>query len=365
MASSSSHEMTTASLLAMVGDWPERRVLTALVVIVVALTVATPLFPDLESVTLLVLPVMLAGWRLSRRSVVILGVIVAIAVAVQVAATPNARTIVAGVVVLVTVAIAYRYASLRERWGLTATQGVGILLDLRDRLRQQGELPESPPGWTVGRALRSAEDDALRGDFTLALSGGARLQVVLVDVSGHGVDVAPRAGLLVGAFGGLLGAVPPERLLPACNDFVCRQGWAHDYATAVHLALDTATGRARVWTAGHPSALVRRADGTWVRAESRGPVLGLRPDPRFDVAEVQLGEGDTLLMLSDGLLDERGDEPLAGVYAAVDGWARADSSPIGPALLTEVARSAEDDQALVLVRRDAVPAASPPTTSGG
>lgn len=332
-------------------DASERRVLTLLVLVVVALAALKPAFPDLNPISALVLPVMYAGWRLSRRSVVILGAVTAVAVGVEIAVSPVGRTIIAGGVVLVTIVIAYRYAALRERWGLTATQGVGILLDLRDRLRQQGDLT-SPPGWTVGSALRSAGDDAMRGDFTLAVQEDGRIQVVVVDVSGHGAQVAARASLLAGAFGGLIGAVAPEELLPACNAFVCRQGWTQSFATAVHLVLDTRTGEAEVRTAGHPPAYLRRVDGTWRAAVSRGPVLGLRPDPSFEPARLAVQPGEVILLLSDGLVDEVAQRPVAGVQAAVDGWT-GDPGPVGVELLADVRPSVADDQALIVLLREA------------
>jgi hypothetical protein len=332
--------------------WPERWVLAGLVAVVVVLTAVKVLEPDAEPVSALVLPVMVAGWRLSRRAVVVLGAVVAVALVVIVATSPFEGTVVSALVVMVTVVIAYRYAWLRERWGLTATQGVGILLDLRDRLRQQGELPDGPDGWTVGRVLRSADDDAMRGDFTLALREGPVLQVVLVDVSGHGARVAPQAGLLAGAFGGLLGAVPPDALLSSCNAYVCRQGWSHTYATAVHLTVDTDTGQAVVRSAGHPPAHLRRATGEWVPSTARGPVLGLRPDPQYVPDVLTLRPGDTVALLSDGLVDERGESPAVGLTDAVDDWAESLLPAVEDALLASVTPSASDDQALVLVRRD-------------
>ena len=52
------------------------------------------------------------------------------------------------------------------------------------------------------------------GDFLVAGAGiDERMEIVLVDVSGKGVDAGTRALLLSGAFGGLLGATPSEEFL--------------------------------------------------------------------------------------------------------------------------------------------------------
>jgi hypothetical protein len=333
--------------------WPERRVLGLLVLSVLLVAALALLFPDLVPLAVLLLPVMLAGWRLTSRSVVVLGAVVLAVVVGAVVVAPLGRVWVSSGVVLLGVGLAYRYARLREQWGLSATQGLGILLELRDGLRRQGELV-SPPGWTVGRALRSANDDGMRGDFTLALERDGLLQVVLVDVSGHGADVAAHAGQLAGAFGGLLGAVPPHRLLPACNDYLLRQQWRSTFATAAHLTLDVASGQAEVRCAGHPPPLVRRVTGQWEPAPAAGPLLGLAAEPRFAPSPVHLRAGDTLLLLSDGLLDPDTHVPLDPLLQHVDDWASSRRLDVPDALLTDVHAPVQDDQSLVLVRRERV-----------
>ncbi len=327
--------------------------LALLVVAVLALAVLAAAVPDKVPLAVLLLPIMWAGWRLSRRSVVVLGAVVLLVVVLAVSLVPLGRVWVSSGVVVLGLVLAYRYALLRERWGLSATQGLGILLDLRDGLRRQGDL-DAPPGWTVGRALRSAGGAGMRGDFSVALVADGWLQVVLVDVSGHGPDVAARASQLCGAFGGLIGSVPAERLLPACNDYVGRQHWQHTYATAVHLCLDTRSGRALVRSAGHPAAQVRRADSAWEPVAATGPLLGLVEQPAFEAAEVVLLPGDTVMLLSDGLIDPGTDEPYPQLTAGVGRWAADASHDVDDALIAEVPVQVDDDQSVVLVRRDGV-----------
>jgi hypothetical protein len=328
-------------------------VLALLVVAVLALALLAAALPDKVPLAVLLLPIMWAGWRLSRRSVVVLGGVVLLVVVLAVSLVPLGRVWVSSGVVVLGLGLAYRYAQLRERWGLSATQGLGILLDLRDGLRQQGDLVP-PPGWTVGRALRSAGGAGMRGDFSVALVTEGWLQVVLVDVSGHGPDVAARASQLSGAFGGLIGAVPADRLLPACNAYVCRQHWQHTYATAIHLCVDTTTGRAQVRSAGHPAAQVRRADGSWEAVQATGPLLGLVAEPSFAAVDLALLRGDTAMLLSDGLLDPATDEPYPQLTAGVSGWAAQASGDVDARLIADVPVQVEDDQSIVLVRRDGV-----------
>ena len=71
-------------------------------------------------------------------------------------------------------------------------------------------------GWHAETALRSAGGTPFAGDFVVATGSrdADRLEIVVVDVSGKGEQAGTRALLLSGAFGGLLGALPPDQFLP-------------------------------------------------------------------------------------------------------------------------------------------------------
>ena len=75
-------------------------------------------------------------------------------------------------------------------------------------------------------ALRPAGGQSFSGDFVVAgpYHGGRILEVVLTDVSGKGMDAGSRALLLSGAFGGLLGSLPPHAFLPAANGYLLPPG---------------------------------------------------------------------------------------------------------------------------------------------
>lgn len=328
----------------------ERQLLAVLVATVVALAVGKRVAPDLVPVSAEVIPVMIGGWRLSSRSFVVLSVVVVLALAVEVASSPFGRSYLAAVVVLVVLALSWRYLRMREAWGLRASTGIPILLDLRGRIRALGEPPPLTPGWVMARTLRSARDSAFRGDFTLARTDGGIAQAMVVDVSGHGLDVAPGALQVAGAFGGLVDVVEPHDLLAACNEYLCRREWTRDYASAVHVVLDQDSGRARVRSAGHPHPRVRHADGTWQPVEARGPVLGLARGVVFRPVDVGLSPGDTLVMVTDGALDEDDDHPWRTVEEAVDAWLAAGAAS-GTGTIPVPAFHGDDDQTIVAVSR--------------
>jgi hypothetical protein len=212
---------------------------------------------------------------------------------------------VTAVIVVVMAAFVLVTAWQRSRLGVRGFTGGSMLLDLKERISRHGEIPELPAGWLVDVATRSAGDTSFAGDFMVAHLRDHDLSLVLVDVSGKGVDAGTRALLLSGAFGGLLGAVRPEEFLPSANEFLNRQAWDEGFATAIQLCLDLDTGAYQVRTAGHPPAIQFRAgSGLWhVHDEVHGPILGVTSAPDFPAMSGRLGSGDALMFYTDGLVE--------------------------------------------------------------
>src|SRR5206468_2135115 len=110
----------------------------------------------------------------------------------------------------------------------------------------------------------------------LVCEGDSRaLHLAVVDVSGSGITAGPRALLLSGAVGGLLGSVPPEDFLAAANDYLARQQWSLGFASAIYVRLDLNTGEYTVRVAGHPPAMHFRPSQTpaWRASTASGTVL--------------------------------------------------------------------------------------------
>src|SRR5205085_9417816 len=103
-----------------------------------------------------------------------------------------------------------------------------------------------------------------------------------------------------GALGGLIGALPPDQLFRAANDFLLRQGLDESFATAVHLILDLEDGSYVITSAGHPPAL--RWDlpaGEWVIDNARGTALGITSEPELQTSDGKLFAGEALLFYTD------------------------------------------------------------------
>jgi hypothetical protein len=342
-------------------DSPRAKLVT--LVILVALTVVIAVLTLLGGVSFappasLALPIVLGGILLDRPALRMVLLVVAVAFIVEVANKGWHEVRPGSLVLLILITlVAMELARDRERLGLSAGRGESILLELRNQLRRQGDLPALPPGWHADVDLRSAGGGAFGGDFLVsALSdGGRRLELAVVDVSGKGIDAGTRALMLSGALGGLLGAIAPEKFLDAANTYLIRQEELEGFATAVHVAIDLTTGHYRLASAGHPPvAHYSGGSGRWRLEELEGSLLGLLPNATFGVVEGQLAAYDALLLYTDGLIEAPGRDLSVGIDRLLGAAERLVPRGFGGGarvIVDEVAPVAIDDRAVVLLWR--------------
>ncbi|MFB9833185.1 PP2C family protein-serine/threonine phosphatase [Actinoallomurus acaciae] len=334
----------------------DRNALIGLIVITAALAISAPVSQTWFSPSGVVLTVLAGGLTLRVRGLgVLLGVVAAALVydAIAVGFHKVGPGVMATIVVTAILAIVL--ARSRQQIGVKGLRGEQMLLELRDRLRRHGEMPELPKGWDAKVVLVQAGGSSFGGDFVVSVCDGKKLEVALVDVSGKGVDAGTRALMLSGAFGGLLGSVEPDRFLPACNDYLHRQRWDEGFVTAVHLVIDLTTGDYTVESAGHPPAVQFDAgSGTWQVSTAKGIVLGVVPQMSAVPEQGTLRPGDALMLYTDGLVEAPGRDLDAGIDRLVGEAERL--VPRGfhegaEELVAEMAAARDDDCALVLIWR--------------
>jgi len=252
--------------------------------------------------------------------------------------------------------IMFWVAASRARLGVQGNLGETMLVDLRDRLRTQGELPDLPPGWGAELSVLSAYGDSFSGDFLVTSREGDSLELALVDVSGKGIAAGTRSLLLSGAFGGLLGSVPYDQFLNAANGYLLRQQWDEGFASAAHAKIDLATGEYSLASAGHPPPVRFSAgSGRWQVLEGdEGPVLGVAEAVTFPRITGRLGRGDALLLYTDGVIEVRNRDLRDGIDRMLGTAERMISRGFEgmAAKMCAAARAGEtDDRAAVLVWR--------------
>jgi tetrahydromethanopterin S-methyltransferase subunit F len=145
----------------------------------------------------MILPILAGGLLLWPRALRIFFVFAAGSLTYVVVDRKAGAGIVATIVL--TAVFADAAARTREKLGVQGLRGDRMLLELRDRIRAQGKLPELGEGWGSALVLKPAGGSSFGGDFVVSFCDGKILEVALVDVSGKGIDAGTRALLLSGA----------------------------------------------------------------------------------------------------------------------------------------------------------------------
>src|ERR1700761_4168676 len=336
-----------------------RRVAAGLTALAIAIAVLSVQLPDRWfSPGEMSLPLLAGGLLLWPRALRILIAVVAAGLIYDIVENRAGPGIV-----LTIAAVAYFADVLSNTRGKLGTRGMRadrMMIELRDRIRAQGTLPELGEGWGSTVVLRPAGGSSFGGDFVVSYSDGKTLEVALVDVSGKGMDAATRALLLSGAFGGVLGSVPREQFLPAANAYLRRGSTDEGFVTAVHLSIELASGEYTLYSAGHPpAARFDASTGLWRTSSARGIVLGVVPDlgavPDLPDEGV-LRRGDAIMLYTDGMVEAPGrdiDDGIARLLGEAERLVVAGFKTGAPELVTTMQRTiaSGDDCALVLIWR--------------
>jgi serine phosphatase RsbU (regulator of sigma subunit) len=156
-------------------------------------------------------------------------------------------------------------------------------------------------------------------------------------------------------------------VLARVNHLMLAQDFDGRFATAALVRVRKLDTHAEITlaSAGHPPALIARADGRVEELGERGTLLGVFPDPVIAESSAVLQLGDALALYTDGLLEAHAPEQIMTPEAMVEGLGRV-AAPrsargtldalLGLVDLTEDVR----DDIVVLVGR-----MTPPSSDGG
>jgi serine phosphatase RsbU (regulator of sigma subunit) len=146
----------------------------------------------------------------------------------------------------------------------------------------------------------------LPGDFFTAEGTGDIVTLALGDISGKGLAAGMWTTLLLGLVGTHSAtSAEPHVIVTGVNRDLCRMSLGAPLTSLFLARLDSATGKLEYCSAGHPPALVLRADGKLESLSDGGPILGVVPEASFASGSVELRAGDVLLAYSDGILEAR------------------------------------------------------------
>ena len=220
------------------------------------------------------------------------------------------------------------------------------------------QLPEMP-GWNAATLYRAAgRENWVGGDFYDAFPVEGGWMLVVGDVVGHGPEAASltaeaRYTLRTAAM--LSGSAVVA--LSELNRGLYERDPGTALCTAVCVTLREVGGKgsAEIVCAGHPLPLLLR-DGRVEAAGRCGPMLGAWEEKSWMPVEVPLGDGDVLVLYTDGVIDAEGEEQRfgeAGLRGALTGTGTADEAVtrIGRALDGFEVGEQADDTAVLAVSR--------------
>ncbi|WP_406193225.1 SpoIIE family protein phosphatase [Streptomyces sp. NBC_01017] len=237
------------------------------------------------------------------------------------------------------------------------------IADTLQRTMLPPSLPEPPGVRLASRYLPSSRTAQVGGDWYDAIPlPGNRVALVIGDVMGHSMTSAAIMGQLRTSVQTLAGLdLPPDEVLHHLDEQAVRLGSEHT-ATCLYAMYDPVQQRLLVSSAGHLPPVLLHPDG---RAEvlqvPPGAPIGVGSGG-FESVETHAPAGATLLLYTDGLVESRDSDVLAGVEALRARLRAASSGSAPPALekLCDEALGAlgaggrDDDIALLAARFEGI-----------
>lgn len=229
----------------------------------------------------------------------------------------------------------------------------------RVRELQERLLPKSQAGvhgYDIAHVWRPAR--SVSGDYFDVIDlGDGKLAVCIGDVIGKGMPAA----LLMSNVQAAVKAVAspdmqPSELCARVNRVLAGNLAAGSFVTFFYSVMDSATGQLTYTNAGHSAPILVRKDGTILRLEHGGALLGVFKNWAFQQARLDLQPGDRLLLFTDGITElkddteeEFGEERVERVVAKHRAASAAELKDRVLAEVSDFANGAFEDDVTVVV----------------
>lgn len=217
------------------------------------------------------------------------------------------------------------------------------------------QLVTGVPGWDVAAHYSPAGGQEAGGDFydVIPLPDG-RLAAVVGDVMGRGLEAAAAMAQIRSTIRAFATDNPNPAVVFNRVDGFFQTLELDQLVTAVYLLVDSTGSSVQIASAGHLPPLLVSATGCEVVSVAGGLPFGVAPDKR-QVTTVELSAGASLVAITDGLVERRGediDEGLARLIGACHGASGLSAAPLLSLVVNAVAGDlANDDDVTVLVLR--------------
>ena len=201
----------------------------------------------------------------------------------------------------------------------------------------------------------------LPGDFFTVEENDGEIIFALGDICGKGLS----AGMWTTHVAGLVRAhtsrtTDTEEIMTQVNVDLARMLSLRPFASLFLANLNPATGALHYSSAGHPPALVLRADGELERLCEGGLLLGVLSDAEYSRGAVQLNYGDMLVVYSDGIIESLNHAGQEFGYDRLEAQLRKSRADSADSVLFSVLGAVQDfagtrplidDMSLAVVRR--------------
>ncbi len=153
-------------------------------------------------------------------------------------------------------------------------------------------------------AARTVATEIVGGDaYDFITLTDSSFAVVVADATGHGLPAALQVrDVATGLRMGLSREFKLSRTVERLNQLIHRARLSTRFVS-LFLAEVHVDGTVVYCNAGHPPAILVRADGSSARLSTGGLLLGPRANSRYTVDLVRLAPGDLILMYSDGITE--------------------------------------------------------------
>jgi sigma-B regulation protein RsbU (phosphoserine phosphatase) len=202
----------------------------------------------------------------------------------------------------------------------------------------------------------------LAGDFFTIKKTPSAVILTLGDICGKGLAAGMWTTHLVGlAANRAAVSSEPECIVAGMNRDVCLMAADVPLASLFIAKLDPVAGKLEYCSAGHPPALLLRANGKLELLSEGGLLLGVVPAARYVRGSVELGPGDVLVAYSDGVLESLNNTEEEFGYARLEEELRRARTDSADAMLFSLLGAVQDfaathpivdDMSLVIIRRD-------------
>jgi serine phosphatase RsbU (regulator of sigma subunit) len=207
------------------------------------------------------------------------------------------------------------------------------------------------------RPMNAGEE--VGGDFYDVFGDRDGCWLVVGDVCGKGAEAAALTGFLRHTTAAYAReGSGPAQVLAQVNRSMLEQDFDGRFATAIvaHLRFDELGSVAlRLAVAGHPAALIRRADGQAGELGAGGTLLGIFPDPAIAEVRTTLAPGDSLTLYTDGLTEAHAPRRILAVGELIERLHEASPAGAQGAIealleLIDLERRVSDDIAILSVQ---------------